>query len=271
MKYLHFTIDCDFIPNSNIVFDNLLKFVDQNKLKPTFFLAGKFAEKYPKLSEKLAHKYEIGCHGLAHGLCPIETFDSSVSYSEKQTYLKEATLLIEKNTGIRPIIFRAPYLKISEDTLTILKKLGYRIDSSIPSRRYDFGRGSINKLEYFKCPISPNYLPNGIFEIPPSALFFPINMRFIKIFGVRALIFFIKSCLVNRQTIVFYLHPAELVDDRSLLEYPQEKDYFYKGGGLHLLKELQLLIDFLIKKNFISKTMMHHLEVEKTTGNILYK
>jgi hypothetical protein len=266
MKYLHFTIDCDFIPNSNLVFDELLMFIEHNKLRPTFFLTGNFTKEYPKLSEKLADDYEIGCHGLDHGMSLKESFDSQFSYSEKFACLKEATSLIEKNTGIKPIIFRAPNLKISEDTFSILKELDYKIDSSIPSNRFDFWAGNINNMKYLRFPYRPNYLPNGIFEIPPSALIFPLNMRFVKIFGINTLLNFINNFLADRQTLVFYLHPAELESNRNILQYPKEKEYFYKGGGMHLLKHLQLLVDLLKSKEFISTTMTNHLETIKNTG-----
>jgi hypothetical protein len=241
-------------------------FIEHNKLRPTFFLTGNFAKEYPKLSEKLAKDYEIGCHGLDHGMCLKESFDSQFSYSEKYVCLKEATTLIEINTGIKPNIFRAPNLKISEDTFSILKELDYKIDSSIPSNRFDFWAGNINNMKYFRFPYRPNYLPNGILEIPPSALILPLNMRFIKIFGVKALLYFINTCLVARQTLVFYLHPAELESNRNILQYPIEKDYFYKGGGMHLLKHLQLMLDLLKSKNFISSTMTYHLETIQNQG-----
>jgi len=266
MKYLHFTIDCDYIPNSNLVFDRLLDFIEYNKLNPTFFLTGKFAEEYPALSKKLANKYEIGCHGLSHGLCIKESFDSQTDYSEKYNCLKEATDLIEKNTGIRPKIFRAPCLKISEDTFSALKKLDYKIDSSIPSNRFDFGSGSINNFRYLNFSHNPTFLPNGILEIPPSALLLPLNMRFIKIFGVKALLRFINTFMVNRHTLVFYLHPAELESNRNVLQYPKEKEHYYKGGGMHLLKSLQLMIDYLKAKDFVSLNMVNQLDKVKNYG-----
>jgi hypothetical protein len=266
MKYFHFTIDCDYIPNSHLVFDRLLDFVEYNKLNPTFFLTGKFAKDYPVLSRKLAIEYEIGCHGLSHGLCVKESFDSQMSYSEKYTCLKEATFLIEKNTGVRPTIFRAPYLRISEDTFSTLKKLDYKIDSSIPSNRFDFGAGSINNIRYLNFSYKPTFLSNGILEIPPSALLLPLNIRFIKIFGVKALLCFISTFMVNRQTIVFYLHPAELESNRNVLQYPKEKEHYYKGGGMHLLKSLQLMIDYLKTKDFVSINMVNQLENVKNYG-----
>lgn len=263
MKHFHFTIDCDFIPNSNIVFDELMGFIDRNNLKPTFFLTGKFAEMYPDLSKELACKYEIGSHGLQHGLCPEESFSDKISYSEKCSILKESTQLIEKHTNVRPTIFRAPCLEMSNDTFRILKGLGYLIDSSIPSRRFDFFNGSINNLKFFRHSTLPLFLPNGIFEISPSSFVFPLNMRFLKIFGINTLLLFIELCFLNKSTIVFYMHPSELVENRKILDYPLEKDYFYKGGGLYLLKKVQRFINLLNKNGYKSTTMNENLEYHK--------
>lgn len=258
-KNFHFTVDCDWIPNSEKALPEILSLIEKYKLKPTFFLTGKFALKYREhVKDICARGYEIGSHGLRHGLDPYENYGVSERYETKRYNLNKSTDIIDSVTGIKPTIFRAPRFCISNDTFKILHELEYRIDSSIAVNRFDFGIGTMNSLKYFFKKNHSHRISDQILEVPPSAFILPLNMRLIRIFGVGFAKYFfniVKSLSCN---IVFYLHPAEFISETELI-YPYKEKEFYTNCGPHNLTYLDMFLDFIINKNVKSEPISTHL------------
>jgi peptidoglycan/xylan/chitin deacetylase (PgdA/CDA1 family) len=58
---------------------------------------------------------------------------------EKQIrHLEETKKLLEDISGLEVISFRAPALRVNDDTPKALISTGYKIDSSVASQRFDF-------------------------------------------------------------------------------------------------------------------------------------
>lgn len=232
-KQFHFTIDCDWIPNSQKSLPKIFELTEKYKLSPTFFITGKFALQYGEYVKEMAiRNYQIGAHGWAHGIDAEENFGINASFDVQKKLLIDAAEAIEKVSGIVPQSFRAPRLEICETTFRVLEELKFEIDSSIPARRFDFGFGSNNSISnLFKS--SGSYSIGNINEITPSAFVFPLNMRFIRKFGARAgvnLFNFIKKIDTH---IVFYLHPAELVNKEELIYSDKECAFYQDCGARH--------------------------------------
>ena len=78
-----------------------------------------FAERSPESVELVKeHRHEIGCHGYDHS--PERAFDV-LGYEEQVNKLKKAKKVIEEVAG-RIESFRAPMLRINQDTVGAIKK-----------------------------------------------------------------------------------------------------------------------------------------------------
>jgi hypothetical protein len=217
----HFTIDVDWIPGSEVGLEGLLDFCDRRKLKATIFVAGRFAETYPDLIRDCRHRgHELGTHGWEHGGLENDEDFRSANYDQQRAWIRLATKAVENAAGVRPVVFRAPSLWISETTLRALEDEGYRYDSSVPARRFDCGFGRVHYLKYFCAPSEPYRLSSShlsrpgyssIIEIAPSAFLFPINMATLRVLGLPAMKWMVRRISRRASRMVFYCHPHEFV------------------------------------------------------------
>lgn len=185
----------------------------------TFYFTGELAETVPEALELVKdHGHEIGCHGYLH---EVDRAFDILSYDEQVHDLTMAKKIIESVAG--PIqAFRAPALRINEDTVRALAALHFTTDSSICPQRFDgpFTFGSKQKLKWLIAPRGPHYLDRdrSVLEIPISALLVPYigtTMR-ISPSTVRLLekVLFFESAKTGRP-VVFLFHPNECLDVRG--------------------------------------------------------
>ena len=217
----HFSIDVDWVPGSEVGLESLLDFCDRWKLKATIFFAGRFAEAYPDLVKDCRRRgHELGTHGWEHGGLEHDEDFRSASYDQQRAWIRLATEAVENASGVRPVVFRAPSLWISETTLRALEDEGYRYDSSVPARRFDCGFGRVHYLKYFRAPSEPYRLSSShlrlrghssIIEIPPSAFLFPMNMATLRVLGLSAMKWMVRRISQRTSRVVFYCHPYEFV------------------------------------------------------------
>jgi peptidoglycan/xylan/chitin deacetylase (PgdA/CDA1 family) len=235
----HFTIDVDWIPGSDVGLASLLALCDRHQLRATLFVAGKFAEAYPGILRRaLQDGHEIGSHGWKHGLDDKENF-RTCPYEAQRQWIQWSTSAIEDACGLRPVMFRAPNLWITEATLQLLLENGFKLDSSIPARRFDFGYGQCNYTRYFAAPQEPYYPSERHFgrrgnvpllEVAPSAYrCIPINMSALRMFGFRTVAWATRRLSKKTQDLVFYSHPAEFVAIEEQ-EVPDSDPRRYRRG-----------------------------------------
>jgi hypothetical protein len=217
----HFTIDVDWVPGSEVGLEGLLDFCDRWMLKATIFVAGRFAETYADLIRDCRRRgHELGTHGWEHGGLEHDEDFRSAGYDQQREWIRLATDAVEKASGIRPVVFRAPSLWISETTLRALEDEGYRYDSSVPARRFDCGFGRVHYLKYFRAPSEPYHLSSyhlslpgysSIIEMAPSAFLLPINMATLRVLGLPAMKWMVRRISRRASRLVFYCHPYEFV------------------------------------------------------------
>ncbi|HWV47100.1 MAG TPA: polysaccharide deacetylase family protein [Nitrospira sp.] len=220
----HFTIDVDWVPGSEVGLEGLLDFCDRRRLKATIFVAGRFAENYADLIRECRRRgHELGTHGWEHGSLENDEDFRSASYDQQRAWIRLATEAVEKASGVRPVVFRAPSLWVGETTLRALEDEGYRYDSSVPARRFDCGFGRVHYLKYFRAPTEPYRLSSShlrlpghssIVEMAPSAILFPINMATLRVLGLQAMKWMVRWISRRTSRIVFYCHPHEFVHAR---------------------------------------------------------
>ena len=110
--------------------------------------------------------HELGTHGWEHGSLEKDEDFRSASYDQQRAWIRLATEAVEKASGVRPVVFRAPSLWIGETTLRALEDEGYRYDSSVPARRFDCGFGRVHYLKYFRAPSEPYRLSSYHLSLP---------------------------------------------------------------------------------------------------------
>lgn len=220
-KPWHFTIDVDWVRGSEVGLEGLLDFCDRWKVKATIFVTGRFAESYPDLIGDCRRRgHELGTHGWEHGSLEQDEDFRSASYDQQRKWIRLATEAVEKASGVRPVVFRAPSLWISETTLRALEEEGYRYDSSVPARRFDCGFGRVHYLKYFRAPSEPYRLSSShlrlpghssLIELAPSAFLFPINMATLRTLGLPVMKWMVNRISRRASRLVFYSHPYEFV------------------------------------------------------------
>ena len=201
----------------------LLDLLAKHDVSSTFYFTGMFAEASPESVELVRdHWHEIGCHGYDHS--PQRAFDL-LGYEEQVDELKKAKDAIEPVAG-RVTSFRAPALRINEDTVRALEETGFSSDSSIASQRFDgpFTFGAAGKLKWLRAPRKPYMLSyesvvregdSGVLEVPISALVFPFIgtvMRVSPLILKMLRKYLYYESKNTGKPIVFLYHPNECLD-----------------------------------------------------------
>jgi polysaccharide deacetylase family protein (PEP-CTERM system associated) len=106
----------------------LFALLEELDAKPTMFLLGMTAARYPAIAQEIAERgYEIGSHGFAHRRVYLQ------SEAEFREDVRRSIDEIVDRTGKRPTAYRAPEFSINRDTpwaYEVLAELGFHYDSS---------------------------------------------------------------------------------------------------------------------------------------------
>lgn len=186
----------------------ILDLLRDYRIKATFFILGKLAEKHPSLIKNIFKEgHEIASHSYSH--------TSLWDLKNEESFEKEIRLtnqIIKNITGISIKGFRAPNfslnLKKTNWALPILERNGFQYDSSIfPVKTPLYGDNN--------APLSIYRISDYLVEFPLSVL--AINQIRIPVGGgfyfrtipTKLYIYLIKK--ISKQRIpVLYIHPHEL-------------------------------------------------------------
>ena len=94
----------------------------------TYFVTGEFANNYPIVVRDLAKRGTVGSHSYSHPR--LTEMDAEAIYQD----LLNSVKAIQSATGQPPIWFRAPFLEINDEVMSIAADLGFRYDSSEADR-----------------------------------------------------------------------------------------------------------------------------------------
>ncbi|MDY7394079.1 polysaccharide deacetylase family protein [Aureibaculum sp. 2210JD6-5] len=203
----------------------LLDLYEKYDVKSTFYFTGYIAKLYPEIVKMVVpYGHEVGSHGLSH--TKKNGFD--VMPLEKQIrHLKTSKDIIENIIGEEIISFRAPALRVNNDTAIALAETGYKIDSSVASQRFDMfmSFGSLKKLNWLTAPRLPyrtskdSLFKKGdgqIIEVPLSASLIPYLSTTMRIFpyftAIQRRIMAFEASKTGKP-IVFDTHPNEFIDE----------------------------------------------------------
>lgn len=100
--------------------DEILKILSDRNIKTTFFLVGYWVDKYPERVKQIFDAgHEIGNHSATH---PHMT---QISRDQMIKELTSCSDKVERVTGVRPNLFRAPYGDYNSEVVTTSKEQGY--------------------------------------------------------------------------------------------------------------------------------------------------
>jgi hypothetical protein len=222
------TFDVDPTKNIDIAMNKSLKLLNDLNIKSTFFYTAKMA-KTSTCKKIIKEKHEIGCHALNHD--DYEEFDKLPS-KESRKLLKKATSILKKKSGQKITSFRSARVKISSDTLKVLQRLGYKLDSSVCSQRFDLISSNLINLGWLVSPRTP-YFPNknsaykrgdlNILEIPVSAIILPFISTTLRIFGLTLMkvlfnLLYFESKFTGKP-IVYLIHPHEFTYSKGEVKF----------------------------------------------------
>lgn len=126
----------------NFGLPNLLHVLARYNVKATFFIPGAVIKRHPQAVELIVkHGHEIGCHGYDHELLAHLTID------QQRDALQEATKLLTVAAGRAPKGFRMPEGEITEETLSLIKSMGYSYSSSLSDDDVPYIRESSGLVE----------------------------------------------------------------------------------------------------------------------------
>ena len=205
----------------------LLDLYAKYNIKSTFFLCIDIVKLYPDVVKLvIPYGHEVASHGYSHEV--NEAFDT-MTYDRQLEHLVISKNILEDISGQEVISFRAPALRINRDTPVALAEAGYKIDSSVPSQRFDFflSFGSVNKFKWILAPRMP-YRTNSddltkkgsgpIIEIPLSATLLPFMGTSMRIMpGISKMQRFMlhQESRLTQKPLVFDIHPNEFIDEAS--------------------------------------------------------
>lgn len=205
----------------------LLDIYRRYSITTTFFFTAYIAGLYPDLVRMvLDGGHEVGSHGKSH--LPENGFDV-MPFERQKAHLEYSKKLLEDISGQEVISFRAPALRVGQDTARALIETGYRIDSSVASQRFDFflSFGGLKKLKWLTAPRRPYRVDtediykkgdSDLVEVPLSAFFFPYvgtTMRIFPVLTAMERFGFHWEAGLNSKPVVFDIHPNEFIDESA--------------------------------------------------------
>ena len=199
--------------------ERLLRLFDEFDVRGTFFVLGWVAERHPSLVQKIvARGHELASHGYGHRLVYSQTPD------EFRNDVRRAKRLLEDAGGVEVRGYRAPSFSVTSRSLWALDVLleeQYRYDASIFPIRHD----------RYGIPDAPRWphtieRPAGrVYEVPGSTVrlggtnlpvagggYFRVLPYAWTRFGIS------RVNRLERQPVVFYLHPWEIDPDQPRLQ-----------------------------------------------------
>lgn len=231
--------------------NQLLKLCSKYKVKATFFVVGKVAEKYPSVIQKIAAKgHEIASHSYEHKLV------YKMSQAKFEQDLQKSIKVLKKLTN-QPIIgFRAPSWsikpKITNWFYRVLAKHGIKYSSSVfPIQTPLYGMPEANPLPHLvslgKVQTKQKAcweVPNSIWQIAGFKTGFA-GGAYLRLLPSWLIIRLIKMLNQRQQSVILYLHPREIdLQTQKLPLQGVEKFFHYYGVDQTVTKMEAILRTF---------------------------
>jgi peptidoglycan/xylan/chitin deacetylase (PgdA/CDA1 family) len=99
---------------------SILRTLRTRRVPATFFLTGRFAERFPALTRRIGRDYPVGNHSYSHRpMTPLSTTSAAAEFRRAEQAIRGAT-----GHDPRPL-FRFPYGDRDRRTIALANRLGY--------------------------------------------------------------------------------------------------------------------------------------------------
>jgi peptidoglycan-N-acetylglucosamine deacetylase len=127
----------------------VVELLDKNRIPATFFIPSVSLQLAPEMAGviKKSGRHEFGVHGWIHEM------NTNLPDSVERVLLERALADLTRLTGSKPTGYRAPSWNFSPNTLSILRDLGFRYESSLMADESPY-------------ELLQNGAPTGMVELP---------------------------------------------------------------------------------------------------------
>jgi len=102
------------------IIPDMLHTLETQQVRATFFITGRFAEKFPALVAQIAEAgHEVGNHGYAH------PHPDQLGVEENKEDITKTEMILEPLIGYKPVLYAPPYGECGESVLTAAEQCGY--------------------------------------------------------------------------------------------------------------------------------------------------
>ena len=116
-KKVAFTMNCAWSADD---IDTILEVLKNNEVKITFFMVGEWVDKNQEAVKKIYEAgHEIGNHSNTH------PHVNNLTYEQNLEEIEKCSQKIERITGVKPILYRAPYGEYNETVIRSAFENGY--------------------------------------------------------------------------------------------------------------------------------------------------
>lgn len=236
--------------------------LDKYNIKGTFFtLYSSLNLVKPYLLDATKKGHEVALHGLNHK-SPL-----SMSENEFEKNIVDAKLKIEQELNTKIIGYRAPCFGILDSYIEILKRNGFKYDSSSLNFHLAINSGKVNLDDYERLN-KLCYKKDNFFEITPNKVkaysgHLPVSgggyIRLVPWFVIR---YYIKKAIKNSDCYMFYVHPYEVSTKKApkLKKLSLVEKCYISVGRKSYLKKIEKIIKYLKKKGFEFKSIKEYVE-----------
>jgi peptidoglycan-N-acetylglucosamine deacetylase len=218
--------------------ENLSNFFDKYGIKTTMFMVGNdflYQENHSYIRDIVKNGHEIANHSMTHP----QGF-RWLSQNEKEQELSAMSNISWEVAKTRPVGFRSPGWNIDNSTLPVLKKLGFKYDSSVfptllmplmkfahwssMSKQATPDRTTMGQINYMVSPIKPYHTMdnalgkkggNDFIEFPISVspiLRIPFFATLLLITGISFYKVLYRSIRAAGLPIHFQMHLSDFID-----------------------------------------------------------
>ncbi|MEK6979635.1 MAG: polysaccharide deacetylase family protein [Candidatus Micrarchaeota archaeon] len=216
------------------------------RIPSTFFVQGNLVKRFSAQLRKLQQNgHEIGLHGYAHEPWGMEWFvkERIPAPAQRERLLKRALNEFRAAKIKKPVSFRAPNMAIDIESIEMLERNGFVVDSSAPSYTGILPIKSARK-NICEIPVSVNPLPEFKIKmkILPHAYYRVFNMANLcgmKDEGFLTYVDDVVKCqllLKQKPFLVFLAHPWEFYSNERF-GYCSNKNYALLARRIELLTE----------------------------------
>lgn len=228
----------DRVPHNT---ERLLTFLQQYRVRTTFFVVGHIARRHPQLIRSIVSAgHEVACHTTSHIPLTERTPDTL------RADLAENIALLQAAGASDIVGFRAPVFSLTKTTpwvYPVLSDLGFRYSSSVlpaPNPLYGWPEHGTAVREH-----------SGVIEVPVTLmplLNVPAGGVYFRVLPQWLLTPWFRSCRNKGDTVIGYLHPYDIDTDDTRYTFAgfEQKPLFnqlmYVGRG-SVLNKLRAVMD----------------------------